>query len=75
MDEYERSKGWIAIKIDDQEQVHVIGHDHRIGSGERGIEYVQMPPERNNAFTSRRGNRTAFLINDARENLPSPFYA
>ena len=69
MDEYERPKGGVAVEIHDQEQMHMIRHDDRIGGCERRIERVQMPPERSYAFPQRCEARPTFLINDAREHL------
>ena len=75
MQKHERLEVGVAVVIDDQEQVNVVGHDHEVARRERGVEAVHSPPKHPHAFARARQPRPRLALDEAREHGPPPLHA
>lgn len=74
MQKHERLEGGIAIVVDDQEKVHMVGHDHVVACRERGVEPMHRPPERPHAFARARQLGALRALDEARQHGLPPFH-
>ena len=75
MDEDKRIKPRVFVEIDNEQKMHVIGHNHEIARRQRRVKPVNRQPQRLHAFAGPAQDWPFLALDQARQHGPSSSHA